>query len=75
MARYSERGVAPTEKTCDHGAPRFPYIAPLWPWTPNRPETPGRSWGSGTCAACQHSGVCMCVRPDMGARFCEGVPR
>lgn len=59
------KGVAPTEKYCDHAvaAPLFP-VAPARPLPYYPPIFPWNTFGG--CDACRASGVCNCVRPGRG---------
>lgn len=62
------RGVAPDQKTCDHGGlGAMPVTLPVLPVLPipNTAEPFGAPRYGG-CDACRLSGVCMCVRPDRG---------
>lgn len=52
------RGVAPDQKTCDHGM-MAALVPPLY--APNTQPKEERHYG---CNACRQSGICMCVRPD-----------
>lgn len=47
------RGVAPSEKACDHGTEWPPVALPFW-----RPTAPAHFGG---CEACRLSGVCNCT--------------
>ena len=55
------RGVAPGQKTCDHGGKAgLPYV-------PAYPLPPVIDWG---CDACRLSGVCNCYRPERDSPVC-----